>query len=244
MSSTQHYRSLSFALRFNGSVPVWSRELYEPATINSAEVFTDYKYSGFIDQLQVISSIRGNHQFSIWLDWDGVETPLTNKITLTRNTPPRDLLPIISATGIFKISEGFKLKIQLHTPDNLIEGDVITFLGFAREEGIITTPTEQAPTIEAPIPLTLEGGWTFTGDSPYLQKYGDYVEIVGQVSHPGTPGFQEKVLTLPSGYRPPSQIIYYGSVDSNPPKLSIEASGEVKYWFGATSFPIDFIFKI
>lgn len=244
MSNTQHYRSLSFALRFNGAVPVWSRELYEPATINSAEVFTDYKYSGFIDQLQVISSIRGNHQFSIWLDWDGIETSLSNKITLTRNTPPKDLLPIISATGIFKISEGFKLGIRLYTPNNLIEGDVITFLGFAREEGVLTSPTDQAPTVEDPIPLTLEGTWDFTGDSPYLQKYGDYVEIIGQVTHSGTPGYQETVLLLPSGYRPPAQIIYYGDVDGNPPKLSIEASGELKYWFGATSFPVDFIFKI
>lgn len=243
MSGTQHYRSLSFALRFNGAVPVWSREIYSPATINSSETFTDYKYSGFIDQLQVISAIRGNHQFSVWLDWDGVETPLTSKITLTRSTPPKDLLPIISATGIFKISEGFKLGIQLHTPDNLIEGDVITFLGFAREEGLLSTPTEQAPTIEDPILLALEGIWTFTGDSPYLQKYGDYVEIVGQVSHPGNPVFQETILILPSGYRPPEQVIYYGSMDSNPPKLSIEASGEIKFWFGALNFPINFIFK-
>lgn len=242
--STQHYRSLSFALRFNGSVPVWSRELYSPATINSAEIFTEYKYSGFIDQLQVISTIKSNHQFSVWLDWDGVETPLTDKISLTRNTPPKDLLPVISATGIFKISEGFKIGVQLHTPDNLIAGDVITFLGFAREEGVLTTPTEQAPTVENPIPLTLEGTWNFTGDSPYLQKYGDYVEVVGQVSHPSTPGYQETVLTLPSGYRPPAQIIYYGNVDGNPPKLSIEASGELKYWFGATNFPVDFIFKL
>ncbi|MEQ9671312.1 hypothetical protein [Coleofasciculus sp. G2-EDA-02] len=241
--STQHYRSLSFALRFNSAVPVWSRELYSPATIDSAEVFTDYKYSGFIDQLQVIGVVRNNHQFSIWLDWEGEETLLTNKISLTRSTPPKDLLPIISATGIFKISEGFRLGIQLHTPDNLIEGDVITFLGFVREEGVLITPTEQAPTIEEPIPLVLQGGWTFTGDSPYLRKYGDYVEIVGQVSHPGTPGYQGNVIVLPSGYRPPEQIIYYGGIESNPPKLSIETSGEIKYWFGATSFPINFIFK-
>jgi len=244
MTSTQHYRSLSFALRFNGSIPVWSREIYSPATIDSAEIFSDYKYSGFIDQLQVISVVKGNHQFSCWLDWDGTETPLTNKISITRETPPKDLIPIISATGILKISEGFKLGVRLHTPNNLVAGDTITFLGFAREEGILATPTEQAPTIEEPIPLVLEGNWTFTGDSPYLQKYGDYVEIVGQISHSGSPVYQENVIVLPSGYRPPEQIIYYGVIDSNPPKLSIEASGEIKYWFGATNFPIDFIFKI
>ncbi|MEQ8383329.1 MAG: hypothetical protein RH949_13305 [Coleofasciculus sp. A1-SPW-01] len=93
------------------------------------------------------------------------------------------------------------------------------------------------------ITLALSQNWNYSGNSPYLQKNGNFIELVGQISSVNSPGYQETILVLPTEYRPSQEIVYWGKTESNPPKLSIDTLGNLKYWFGTTSFPIDCIFR-
>lgn len=124
------------------------RILYQPGTLEALTTEVDTIYDGRIIELEVNCTLRTFHELSIWVeDANSERFTLLYEQRLFPSTKNLSLLGILTGDKQIYISPETKLGASLSHPERLIEGDEITFLGFAEERGMQDLPPAQAPQV-------------------------------------------------------------------------------------------------
>ncbi len=142
--SLKHERKLSIATTFETGIT--ERQVYQPGTLETIDVLSDFRYAGTITALELLISCNSPNTLELWLkDANGNKIILDDNLKILPDRPKQNLIELLSSQGKISLGSRLALMATLLYPERMRGSDQITILGFAQEEGLPTGSIENQP---------------------------------------------------------------------------------------------------